>query len=99
MRLEWLHATAARDRWWEEHKLLFEEMRRVGATFRYEQARWEQMAVWGEEPASAALKLGVRAHALKKAAMYERLAVQAEAKFKEVQWGSIVTPVRRNAQG
>lgn len=90
LRLEWLHATAARDRWWEEHVLLFEELKRVGKTFRYEQRRWGEMANWtgwAKGRTSAKMINGVRAYALKTQATYRGLAEEAERRFAIVQQG------------
>lgn len=94
MRLEWLHATATRDRWWEEHVLLFHELRRVGRTFRYEERCWTEKAGWNGWPdrkATPELIAGVRAHAKKMAAMYQDLAEEAERRFRIVQEGRPLT--------
>ena len=82
--MEWLHAVASRDRWWEEHVLLFEELRRVGASFRHEEAKWRTRAEWDgwpDQKASKQLKRGVQAHARKMAALNEDLAQEAERRF------------------
>lgn len=87
-RLEWLHALASRDRWWEEHILLFTELRRVGKTFRYEQREWLKLTTWAGYPGIPARHVfvtGVRANAWRKVVMYEGLAAEAELRFATVQ--------------
>lgn len=97
VRLEWLHAIAARDRWWEEHVLLFEELRRVGKTFRYEWRCWDEQSRWNGWDnlcTPPKLVLGVRAHAAKKASMYLRLAEEAETRFKLLEKGRPVAELK-----
>lgn len=79
-------------RWREEETLLFEELRRVGAAFRYEQARWDALKSWSgwdNRKVSQAMVDGVRAYGQKQAAAFGVLAEQAEARFRLVQANTI----------
>lgn len=75
LRLTWVHARSARDRWWEEQAILFEELRRVLATFEQLESSWR-----GKEPSSdipLLVRKGFRAYALKTAAIFQSLAKEA----------------------
>lgn len=99
LRLEWLHATASRDRWYEEMILLFEELRRVGASWRFEERKWMEFQTWGGKDGKAVLNerlvKGVRAHAMKKAAMFNELAKAAEQRYRNVQ---LTSPPRKKVR-
>ncbi|KAG8947700.1 hypothetical protein FRC04_010544 [Tulasnella sp. 424] len=83
LRLSWVHARAARDRWWEERVLLYEELRRIGATFGYHAVSWG-----GKRPPShlpLQVRNGFRAYVLKKAAVFQTLGKEARTKFEELE--------------
>lgn len=75
---------ASKERWQEEEELLHEELRRVGATFRYEEAKWLELGSWtgwpGENTTHSTIA-GVRAYAHRQANVYRTLAVDAETRF------------------
>ncbi|KIO26892.1 hypothetical protein M407DRAFT_46824, partial [Tulasnella calospora MUT 4182] len=75
LRLTWVHARSVRDRWWEEQALLFEEARRIVATFEYLETSWRIKQPTSELP-SLVVK-GFRSYALKKAAIFQNLAKEA----------------------
>lgn len=79
LRLTWVHARSSRDRWWEEHVLLHEESRRIEATFKYLVNQWKAK----QAPAALPIKVqaGYRAYALKKAATFEKLRIEAQIQF------------------
>lgn len=79
VRLEWVHAAAAAARWREELVLLREESRRVALSFRLEEGRWVEKA--GKEAttlASQASQQGFNAYCYRQAAIYGKLAGEAE---------------------
>ncbi|KAG9047221.1 hypothetical protein FS837_002783 [Tulasnella sp. UAMH 9824] len=83
LRLTWVHARSARDRWWEEQALLYEELRRVVATFERLELLWRgrQPSVTLTKPARS----GFRAYCLKTAAVFGTLAKEARIKLSSVQ--------------
>lgn len=82
VRLEWLHAKAAFERWNEEVHLLREESRRIAASFRYEQERWLQMKEPLGDDAPRALR-GKMAYIQRQAAIYGGLASRAQQHYDE----------------
>lgn len=84
IRLEWVHAKAARDRWDEETLLLKEELGRIVLSFRFYSREWidraqqlrEDAVLCGQQWAA-----GYVAYAVKEATAYHRLAESAEAKY------------------
>lgn len=73
LRVEWLKARSRKMRWEEETRLLPEEMRRVLATLRYEETRWQARAdaPWAGDDI---LREGIAAYANKQA--YNRRAMR-----------------------
>ncbi|KAL1751670.1 hypothetical protein FB107DRAFT_221498 [Schizophyllum commune] len=85
LRVEWAKARARRERWAEEVQILEEEMRRVLRHLQWTASSWEARA--DRLPSrDAALQAGLRAYALRQAA----LTLQVEASFK-VRW-EVVAP-------
>lgn len=87
VRLEWVHAKAAAERWNEEVHLLIEESRRIAASFRHEQNRWLRMRelVHADQLADdtpRALR-GKLAYMERQAAVYRGLAIRAEQDYDE----------------
>ncbi|KIO19228.1 hypothetical protein M407DRAFT_31119 [Tulasnella calospora MUT 4182] len=86
VRLAWVHAQAARDRWWEEMTLLKEELRRVGASFTYRATEWASTAdaahVTQED--ETRLTRGVKAYAYRQASVYQYLASDAQNRYRAV---------------
>ncbi|KAG8982256.1 hypothetical protein FRB90_006913, partial [Tulasnella sp. 427] len=79
LRLTWIHARSARDRWWEEQALLFEELRQIVATFERMETIWKQ-----KQPSNVRLPSvleGFRACSLKKAEIFRSLATEARVQF------------------
>ncbi|KIO29005.1 hypothetical protein M407DRAFT_6484 [Tulasnella calospora MUT 4182] len=83
LRLTWVHARSARDRWWEEQALLYEELRRIVATFEHFELSWRSRQPNVALASSA--HSGFRAYSLKKAAIFQRLAKEARIKFSLVE--------------
>ncbi|KAG8902563.1 hypothetical protein FRC00_002447 [Tulasnella sp. 408] len=83
LRLSWVHARSARDRWWEEQALLYEELRRIVATFERLELSWRsrQPGITLATPAHS----GFRAYCLRTAAIFGTLAKEARIKFSLVQ--------------
>lgn len=78
IRLEWVHASAAVARWREELKLLREEVRRVVQGFGAEKRAWESIAAKDLAIVNNDRAIrGFRAYALKRAAFYNGLCIQA----------------------
>jgi hypothetical protein len=83
IRLEWIHAKAALERWKEEILLLWEESRHVAAYFATQRGRWEGRA-FAPEPNtnwSEAMDLGYRAFAQSQAAAYVELTAAVEKEY------------------
>ncbi|KAJ7708497.1 hypothetical protein B0H14DRAFT_3525492 [Mycena olivaceomarginata] len=80
VRVEWARAKARKTRWVEEVMILEEEMRR---TLRYLewQAIWWEVRVDSRPGATVQVRAGVRAYALKQAALYRRLAKHFKAEW------------------
>lgn len=77
-----MHVWAARDRWWEEQALLYEELRRIVVTFEGEEQLWRL-----KKPSvdlSPATQHGFRAYCLKRAAIFAKLAKEARIRFSTV---------------
>ncbi|KAG8932301.1 hypothetical protein FRC01_014614 [Tulasnella sp. 417] len=83
VRLAWLHAQATRDRWWEETRLLKEELRRVGASFSYREAEWSSVAEASQvdKEKETRVTCGVKAYAFRQAAVYRYLASDAHWRY------------------
>ncbi|KAG9044753.1 hypothetical protein FS837_007577 [Tulasnella sp. UAMH 9824] len=79
LRLTWIHARSSRDRWWEEHVLLHEESRRIEATFKHLVRKWK--AIQAPSTLLPQVQAGYRSYALKKAAIFEQLRVEAQIQF------------------
>lgn len=92
LRLTWVHMRSARDRWWEEQALLFEELRRIVATFEHMGTYWDS-----KQPSSSLPSLvqkGFRSYALKKANLFFSLAEKAR-----IQFAAIKDHQEREAEG
>ncbi|KAJ7799721.1 hypothetical protein B0H14DRAFT_3491392 [Mycena olivaceomarginata] len=87
VRVEWARAKARKTRWVEEVMILEEEMRR---TLRYLewQAIWWEVRVDSRPGATVQVRAGVRAYALKQAALYRRLAKHFKAEWETNAGGS-----------
>lgn len=87
VRLEWLHACAARDRWLEELHLLKEELRRLPLSFRAEKEAWnsKRESLPDENPHSHTYR-GYQAYARRQARVYESLELEASRN-----WGDATT--------
>jgi len=82
VRLEWVHATAAVERWKEEVILLREESRRLVASFTEEQRLWlEKQDSIAHLSYDDRVVRGYKANAQKQAAVQGRLAVKAQGQF------------------
>lgn len=79
-----MHARAARDRWWEEVVLLKEELRRVGESFLHRAAEWQSTADAARVSKQTRVTRGVRAYALRQAAIYNFLAADAQNRYQNV---------------
>lgn len=84
VRLEWVHALAARARWLEEKLLLIEETHRILAYFQARQAEWlgwaqeaAEVPAMEDDPHGTRVNLGYAAHLHAQAAVYRRLALGA----------------------
>jgi len=78
IRLKWLHARAACERWEEEMVLLAAEMKRVLQSFEFVAAEWRWQAthpLQGQQPEK--VTTGYQVYCMKTACMYDCLAVQA----------------------
>lgn len=83
VRLQWVRAVAARDRWREEKLLLIEEGHRILASFEAEQVRWARLGesvADGNPPPSTddRLERGLACHLFSQASVYGRLAMEAK---------------------
>lgn len=74
IRLEWVHAVAAVERWQEEVKLLREEARRLPVSFRHEVAQWRVQEVRDLTGYPTPVQAGFVAHARRKVALFKDLA-------------------------
>lgn len=85
IRLEWLHARAAVDRWREECILLREEARRSVAGFMKDSKLWAEKKVIEEAAAGKAKSSveGYNAFVAKQAWVYQTIANNARAKLLE----------------
>jgi len=82
IRLEWVHAKAARDRWREEKLLLIEEGHRIAASFEANAKCWDANArqqVIDSLFTEPDVALGYQAHLFEQAFVYTRLAEHAKA--------------------
>lgn len=82
IRLEWVHAKAASDRWLEENHLLREELGRIALSFRWSYEDWsscEAVLVQGAEDCTA---LGLKAFCLRSAYHYGQLVSNALGNIK-----------------
>ncbi|KAG8925861.1 hypothetical protein FRC01_009600 [Tulasnella sp. 417] len=82
LRLTWVHARSARDRWWEEQALLYEELRRVTVTFEHLERLWRERQP--DPSLSPPVRKGFRAYCLKRAAIFGKLAAEAGRKYSNV---------------
>ncbi|KAF7316401.1 CxC2 domain-containing protein [Mycena indigotica] len=73
VRVQWSKARARRDRWTEEVAILREEMKRVLRSLNSVQSEWRARAE-RRSVGEAGLASGLRAYALKQAAVYQRIA-------------------------
>lgn len=73
IRLEWVHAKAAAERWLEENHLLREELRRICVSFEAAQNRWALMAQIQDLDGARPVELGHRAFCQRQAYHYGRL--------------------------
>ena len=85
VRLEWVHAVAAAERWKEEVILLKEESRRIVASFTREKELW-LLTQDGNANAnySDRARRGYKANAQKQAAVQGRMAVKAQENFARI---------------
>lgn len=86
VRLAWVHAQATRDRWWEEVRLLKEELRRVGETFTYRSSEWESIGQAAHEALENETHVtrGAKAYAYRQAAVYRLLASDAKRRYEDI---------------
>lgn len=73
VRLEWVHAKAALDRWIEENHLLREELGRIALFFRWAYQDWSDKANDLSQGEGERVICGYRAFTLRKADDYKRL--------------------------
>lgn len=78
MRLEWVHAKAALDRWLEENHLLREELGRIALSLRWSYQDWSShQPLDSTDNEESDVSLGYRAFSLRTAYHYKRLASNA----------------------
>ncbi|KAJ7048986.1 hypothetical protein C8F01DRAFT_966580, partial [Mycena amicta] len=80
VRVQWAKTLARRDRWMEEVKLLQEEMRRVLRSLETVQSEWRERASVSRE-VDGQLAAGLKAYALRQAAVHQRIAASFRAKW------------------
>ncbi|KAF7322733.1 CxC2 domain-containing protein [Mycena chlorophos] len=79
LRIEWSKAFARTRRWREEHRYLNEEWRRLPLSLQYEEELWSERArLVGTRQLGDDVQEGMKAYALKQAAMYSDLVQRAE---------------------
>lgn len=89
LRLEWVHAKAAADRWIEELNLLREELRRMPISFKHIADQWRQRAIAAIGDAEI-IALGTRvqtgyvAYAMRQSGVFTRLSDAAQAQYDTV---------------
>ena len=78
VRLEWVHAHAAHERWKEEFYLLQEESRRVAMSFSRQSEEWqEKRALYDGVPLCEQTAWGFKAYVERQAEVYASLAAEA----------------------
>lgn len=81
-----MHAQAARDRWREEVILLKEELRRVGESFAYSAARWNDAAEAAHVATEDETRVsrGAKAYAYRQVAVYRYLESDAKRRYEDI---------------
>lgn len=78
IRLKFVHTKAVRDRWDEEHKLLHEEVRRLGETFAHDARGWRLKGAYVSPSAwTLAEDDGYRAYCREQAVQFEKMSAEA----------------------
>ncbi|KAJ7582441.1 hypothetical protein C8J56DRAFT_894348 [Mycena floridula] len=81
--VKWSKAKARSIQWWEEVRILEEEMRRVIRFLRWQEKKWKKRADGVLDDEEAAMKSGLRAYALKQAWYSSNAASRFEALWKQ----------------
>ncbi|KAF8078862.1 hypothetical protein FPV67DRAFT_1558069 [Lyophyllum atratum] len=84
LRIEWCKSRARAHRWQEECLLLEEEMRRVILFFAHQEARWNHRAAESTLGIDSRTTSGMRAYALRQAALRRRMIAACEEAWKGI---------------
>ena len=90
--VHWLKAKAQRDRWWEEERMLFQEMEFVTAFMEHWASIWKK---WAMSSRSEEFSSGAECYVLRTADMWQTFADHAQLEFGKVQ---VVTKERTTHQ-